>query len=52
MDLNNFFNKINNNDNKDEKNSFIKGLESNVKNKSKSLNHYNELIVNKAKENK
>ncbi len=52
MDLNNFFNRVNNNVNEDNKKDFIKGLQSNVKNKNKSLNHYNELVVNKSKENK
>lgn len=53
MDFNNLFSKNRDNKIKEEnKNDFIKNLQSNVKNKKKSLNHYNELILNDNKLNK
>jgi len=49
MELNDFFNKINKNVKNDNKKDFIKGLQSNVVNKRKSLDHFNELVANKSK---
>lgn len=52
MELNDFFNKINKNVKDDNKKDFIKGLQSNVVNKRKSLDHFNELVANKSKKEK
>ncbi len=51
MEINNFFKKIDSKS-KDNKKEFLKGLQSNVVNKKESLNHFNDLILNKNKENK
>ncbi len=55
MELKDFIKKINSNVNEDNKNDFLKGLQSNVVDKKESLNHFNELVrnnVNNSKENK
>ncbi len=51
MEINNFFKRTSDNF-KDNKEEFLKGLQSNVINKKESLNHFNDLILNKNKENK
>lgn len=52
MDINDFFSRINKDVKEDNKKDFIKGLQSNVVDKKKSLNHFSELVSNKIKDEK